>query len=151
MRQAVVRQSKNPSVDHGDEPQAARVRSAFNVRHLFYACLLLLGITWIPLFTVHFHRTWVGDDATGTVVAIFPPTLSTKTVFQNVIDADGAIVRPVSWARQVWVVRSVNAGFAGRLRKSGAWGVFSVDLLSADALFSCVRIGSFSAPASPSR
>jgi len=46
----------------------------------------------------------------------------------------------VVWARHIWVVRSVDAGFAGRLRANGAWGVYSTDLLSADALWSCLRI-----------
>lgn len=109
-------------------------------RHLVIACAFLLVVTWVPLLTVHLHRTWLGDDATGSVVVIFPPTLSTKTVFQDIIDADGAIVRPVTWARQVWVARSVEPGFAGRLRRRGAWGVYSPNLLSANALFSCFRL-----------
>ena len=120
---------------------AERVRSAITTRHWIFACLLLLGITWVPLLSVHLHRTWVDDDATGTVVVIFPPTWSTKAVFQKIIHADGAIVRPVTWARQVWVAQSVEPGFAGRLRRSGAWGVYSINLLSANALFSCFRIG----------
>lgn len=110
-------------------------------RHLAIACALLLVITWVPLLSVHLHRTWLGDDGSGTVVVIFAPTLSTKAVFRRIIDADGAIVRPVTWARQVWIARSVEPGFAGRLRRRGAWGVYSIDLLSPSALFSCFRIG----------
>jgi len=95
---------------------------------------------------VHLHRTTSKDIDSGTIVVVFPPLLSSELVFQKVIDAKGAMVRPVTWARHMWVVRSVDAGFAGRLRASGAWGVYSTDLLSADALWSCLRINS-TAPA----
>jgi hypothetical protein len=129
-----------PSAVALDEGSTAPARPAMTTRHWVFACLLLLGVTWVPLLTVHLHRTWMDDDGTGTVVVIFPPTASTRTVFRRVIDADGAIVRPVSWARQVWVVRSVEPGFAGRLRRGGAWAVYSIDLLSANALFNCFRL-----------
>ena len=147
MRQAVVQQPKNSSIDGDDAHVSERVRGSFSGRHLFFACLLLLGVTWIPIFIVHFHRQWVDNDASGTVVVIYPLTTSTETIFRNIIDADGAIVRPVTWAPRVWVAQSVQPGFAGRLRKSGAWGVYSVNLLSANALFSCFRITSTLPPA----
>ena len=125
---------------YGEASNPERRGSGLKAWHWVAAFVLLLGITWIPLLSVHLHRTTLRDIDSGTVVVVFSPLLSSKTVFQKVIDANGAMVRPVVWARHMWVVRSVDAGFAGRLRANGAWGVYSMDLLSADALWSCLRI-----------
>lgn len=148
MKPATTSRSNESPIELEEETgsSAERIRPDITTRHWIFACLLLLGITWIPLITVHLHRTWLDDDASGSVVVIFPPTSSTRTVFRKVIDADGAIVRPVTWARQVWVVHSVKPGFAGRLRRSGAWGVYSTNLLSANALFSCFHLAPIAAP-----
>ena len=125
---------------HQDTPSIERTRTRIKTRHWFAACVVLLAITWIPLLSVHLHRTTLNDTDSGTVVVVFPPMLSSKAVFQNVIDAGGSMVRPVVWARHAWVVRSVDPGFAGRLRANDAWAVYSTDVLSADALLSCLRI-----------
>jgi len=124
-----------------DSPNVASAHTRIKTWHWLVACVVLLAITWIPLLSVHLQRTTLRDVDSGTVVVVFPPALRATTVFQNVIDANGSMVRPVVWARHVWVVRSVEPGFAGRLRARGAWGVYSTDLLSADALLSCLRIG----------
>lgn len=146
MKQSVTDQA-TASLDAASSSNVEAVRPAMTGRHLAVACALLLAITWVPLLTVHLHRTWLDNDGTGTVVVIFAPTLSTKAVFRRIIEADGAIVRPVRWARQVWVARSVEPGFAGRLRRRGAWGVYSIDLLSTSALFNCFRLARTAAPA----
>lgn len=116
-------------------------RPGMSTRHWFFVCILLLAVTWVPLLSIHLHRTWASNNASGTLVVIFPPTSSTESIFRAIIAADGAVVRPVTWAPRVWVAQSAQAGFAGRLRRSGAWGVYSTNLLSANALFSCFRIG----------
>jgi hypothetical protein len=125
---------------YAETSNSGRRGSGLKAWHWAAAFLVLLGITWVPLLSVHLHRTTLRDTDSGTVVVVFPPLLTSKAVFQKVIDANGAMVRPVVWARHMWVVRSVEPGFAGRLRASGAWGVYSTDLLSADALWSCLRI-----------
>ena len=125
---------------HGEVSNSERRGSGLKARHWVAAFVVLLGITWVPLLSVHLHRTTLRDTDSGTVVVVFSPLLSSRAVFQKVIDADGAMVRPVVWARHMWVVRSVEPGFAGRLRANGAWGVYSTNLLSADALWSCLRI-----------
>ena len=125
---------------YGKTSNSERRGSGLKTRHWVVALVVLLGITWVPLFSVHLNRTTLRDVDSGTVIVVFSPLLSSEAVFQKVVDADGAMVRPVVWARHMWVVRSVEAGFAGRLRASGAWGVYSTDLLSADALWSCLRV-----------
>lgn len=131
---------------HEEASNSVRRGSGLKTWHWIVACVVLLGITWVPLLSVHVQRTTLRDVDSGTVVVVFPPLLSSEAVFQKVIDANGAMVRPVVWARHAWVVRSVDPGFAGRLRANGAWGVYSTDLLSADALWSCLRIGKAPAP-----
>jgi hypothetical protein len=116
-----------------------RARPRFKPRHWIFACLLLLGVTWGPLLAIHLQRTALADADAGTAVVIFPPTLGTEAVFRRIIDADGTIVRPVRWLGRAWVVQSREPGFAGRLKARGAWGVYSPDLLSANALFNCSR------------
>jgi hypothetical protein len=123
-----------------DVPDIERTRTRIKTWRWLAACVVLVAITWIPLLSVHLHRTTLNDADSGTVVVVFPPTRSSKAVFQSVIDAGGSMVRPVVWARHVWVVRSVEPGFAGRLRANDAWAVYSTDVLSADALLSCLRI-----------
>ena len=114
-----------------------------------WVCLFLLAVTWTPVFGIHIYRTALGDASTGTVVVVFPPTLSTKELFRSVLDANGSIVRPVRWFPRMWVARSVEPGFVGRLKQSGAWGVYSTDFLEASALLSCIRIVGSPAPPAP--
>lgn len=145
----MISPAENPPGDIGVPPTASDEadRPAIKARHWILVWALLLGVTWVPLLSVHLHRTWLGDDGAGTVVVVFPPTASTRELFRSVIDAGGGIVRPVSWAPRVWVVRSTRPGFAGRLRRHGAWGVFSSALLDPSALFDCFRL----VPARPAR
>lgn len=131
---------------YGEASSSERRGSGLKARHWIAAFLVLLGITWVPLLSVHLHRTTLRDTDSGSVVVVFSPLLSSKAVFQKVIDANGAMVRHVVWARHMWVVRSTESGFAGRLRASGAWGVYSTDLLSPDALWSCLRIAKTPTP-----
>jgi hypothetical protein len=116
------------------------------------ASMLIVAVTWIPVLAVHLHRTSVGDRGTGTVIVVFSPTRSSRELFRSVAEASGSLVRPVPWLPRAWVARSLEPGFAGRLREHGAWGVYSADLLSARALLSCLRFSgpeySSAAPAS---
>jgi hypothetical protein len=105
-----------------------------------WVCLFLLTVTWAPVFGIHVYRTALDAASTGTVVVVFPPTVNTRDLFRNISDADGSIVRPVSWFPKMWVARSLEPGFAGRLKERGAWGVYSTDFLKASALLSCIRI-----------
>jgi hypothetical protein len=103
-------------------------------------CSLLLAVTWLPLLGTHLYRTSLTDAGTGTAVVVFSPLASSADVFRRVMEADGSLVRPVSWLRRAWIVHSLQPGFAGRLREQGALGVYSTDLLSPRALFNCFRL-----------
>lgn len=105
-------------------------------------CLLLLAVTWLPAVGLHAYRMSQDVPGAGVVVVVFPPTLSTRDVFRKVADAQGSLVKPISWFRHAWLVQSLETGFAGRLKAQGAWGVFSTDLLSAEAFLNCFRISS---------
>lgn len=116
---------------------------------LLAVSILLLAVTWVPLMGLHVHRMSLGATSTGAMIVVFAPTFRSDELFQQVIAADGSLVRPIGWFRNAWVVQSLEPGFAGRLKERGAWGVYSLDLLSASALFNCLRSPISSAPASP--
>ena len=101
------------------------------------ACVLLVVVTWAPVFLVHARNMSVADSATGALLVVFPPTTGTLDLLRNIAAADGALVEPVRWMPRAWIVQSKDAGFAGRLRERGAWGVFSPRLLSVSQVLSC--------------
>ena len=116
---------------------------------IWVGLLLLVAVTWTPVFGIHLYKMSLADLGTGTVVVVFSPALGARELFRGVADAGGSLVRPVPWFPRMWIARSVEPGFVGRLRERGAWGVYSTDLLSARALLSCSGI--MSPPADPSR
>lgn len=124
----------------GRPPMSSDGEPATKNYKLFLVCLLLLGVTWGPLLGIHFYRSSLSDSSTGTAVVVFSPTLSSHDLFQDVIDANGSLVRPIGWFPRAWVVHSLQPGFARRLRERGAWGVFSTELLNPEALLNCMRI-----------
>ena len=126
-------------------PGAGGARS----RALIWICVFLVVLTWTPVFGIHLYKMSLADPGTGTVVVVFSPALDARGLFRSVADAGGSLVRPVPWFPRMWVARSLEPGFVGRLRERGAWGVYSTDLLSARALLSCSGI--VSPPAEPSR
>jgi hypothetical protein len=119
-------------------------------RKLVLACLVLIAVTWVPVLGVHLYRTALGDRGTGTVVVVFSPVLGSRELFRSVAESNGSLVRPIPWFPRMWVARSVEPGFAGRLKERGAWGVYSTELLSARALLTCLRpAGSPAASSAP--
>lgn len=121
-------------------------------RHAWiWACVLLVVVTWTPVFAVHLRNMSVADTGTGTLIVLFPPTSGTRDIFRSIAEARGAPVGPVAWIPRAWVVASTESGFAGRLRERGAWGVYSPNLLSMRQVLSCsgmVKPPASSGPAS---
>jgi hypothetical protein len=110
-------------------------------RMWIWVCLLLLVLlTWTPVFGIHLYKMSLDDPGTGTVLVVFSPALGTRELFRSVADANGSLVGPVPWFPRMWVARSLEPGFVGRLKERGAWGVYSTDLLSVRALLSCSGI-----------
>ena len=116
---------------------------------IWVGLLVLVTVTWTPVLGIHLYKMSLAGPGTGTVVVVFSPALGARELFRSVADAGGSLVRPVPWFPRMWIARSVEPGFVGRLRERGAWGVYSTDLLSARALLSCSGI--MSPPADPSR
>jgi hypothetical protein len=125
---------------------AAGARRGLSRRAWIWACVLLVLLTWTPVLGLHLRNMSVADSGAGTVIALYPPTSSTRDVFRGIVDARGAPVGPVGWIPRAWFVRSEETGFAGRLREHGAWAVYSPNLLSVRQVLSCS--GMVSPPAS---
>jgi hypothetical protein len=120
-----------------DDPYPSRARARGARRAWLWACALLVVLTWAPVLGVHVRNMSVADPGTGTLIAVFPWTSSTRDVFRGIGEARGTPVSPVGWIPRAWVVQSGETGFAGRLRERGAWGVYSPNLLSMRQVLSC--------------
>jgi hypothetical protein len=116
---------------------------------IWVGLLVLVAVTWTPVFGIHLYKMSLDGPGTGTVIVVFSPALGARELFRNVSDSKGSLVRPVPWFPGTWVARSLEPGFVGRLRERGAWGVYSTGLLSARTLLSCSGI--MSPPADPLR
>ena len=137
----MIRDPKEPSAPAGAGGTRRRA-------WIWLSLLLLVAVTWTPVFGIHLYKMSLDDPGTGTVIVVFSPGLGARELFRGVTDAGGSLVRPVPWFPRMWVARSLEPGFAGRLRERGAWGVYSTDLLSARALLSCSGIVSPAADSS---
>ena len=115
----------------------AGVKKALPLRAWIWACAILVVLSWTPVLVLHLRNMSVADPGTGTLIAVFPPTVSTRDLFRSIADAKGAPIGPVSWAPRTWVVQSAEVGFAGRLRQHGAWAVYTPNLLSVRQVLSC--------------
>lgn len=56
----------------------------------------------------------------GTVAAVFPPGVERAAALAAVVEAGGLVLREGGWGTVI-VVHSDEVGFAGRLRRAGAW------------------------------
>ncbi|HET7766469.1 MAG TPA: hypothetical protein VFK92_15400 [Burkholderiales bacterium] len=120
-----------------DDATPSRAGVGLSGRAWLWACVLLVVLTWAPVFALHVRNMSVADPGAGTLIAVFPWTSSTRDVFRSIGEAKGTPVSPVGWIPRAWVVQSGEAGFAGRLRERGALGVYSPNLLSMRQVLSC--------------
>ena len=88
------------------------------------AAVLLAAASLLPLMAV----ASLPADRAGTVAEVFPPGISVQAVLRAVLEADGQPLRSGGWSNVV-IVHGTEPGFAGRLRRAGAWLV--LDPLSA--------------------
>ena len=106
-------------------------------RAFFCALMILLCVTWLPLFGFHIVNTKLNHQATGTVLVVFPIHTSPDQIFSNVLAADGSMIQAIHWLGNAWIVHSDKIGFVGRLSEQGAWASFSLDLIDLSAIFNC--------------
>lgn len=137
-----------------EQAQASPIPRKLSLRAWIWACVVLVLLTWTPVLVIHLRNMSVGDAGAGTVIVVFAPTVGTREAFRSIADAKGAPVGPVSWIPSAWIVQSLEAGFAGRLRERGAWGVYYGNLLSVRQILSCsgmVQAPPLSGPSGPPR
>jgi hypothetical protein len=77
---------------------------------------LLLVVSTTPLFAV----ADMPAASRGTLAAVFAPGVERPAALEAVARAGGLIVREGSWGT-VLIAHSDESGFAGRLRRAGAW------------------------------
>lgn len=94
------------------------VAAATAARRLFAAAglFLLLAASTTPLFAA----ADLAAAERGTVAAVFPPGTAKPEALAAVIEAGGLLVGEGGWSN-VLIVHSDASGFAGRLRRAGAW------------------------------
>ncbi len=86
-----------------------------------FAAILLVSLAGFALF-MHLGR--VNPEQSGTMLAVFPPSMTETEVFANIIEAGGRPVRP-TWMPGTWVTYGDTAGYAGRLEARGAIGAYT--------------------------
>src|SRR6267142_1171993 len=67
----------------------AGARKVLSLRAWIWACLILVVLTWTPVLAIHLRNMSVADPGTGTLIAVFPPTASTRDLFRSIADAKG--------------------------------------------------------------
>jgi len=87
---------------------------------LFGAVMLL----WLAGFALFMHVGRVNPEQSGTVLAVFPPSMSESRVFASIVQAGGRPVRP-TWMPGTWVTYGDKTGFAGRLEAQVAIGAYA--------------------------
>ena len=88
--------------------------------HLLAASVLAVAIAvWIALMLVATRDAERAAEGAGLVTVLFPLGTTIKDVFLATDRAGGSIVSD-TWFPNVWVLHSAHAGYAGRLRDSGA-------------------------------
>ena len=99
-------------------PQQRAVWSAAVIRRVatIMGVVLLIGASTTPLFAV----ADLPAASRGTVAAVFAPGVERPAALEAVVRAGGLIVREGSWGAVV-IAHSNESGFAGRLRRAGAW------------------------------
>lgn len=80
------------------------------------AVAMLLALSTLPVLAA----ADLPADRQGTLAVIFPPGTDKAVALTAVAEAEGLVVRGGGWG-SVLVAHSDRAGFAGRLRRAGAW------------------------------
>lgn len=85
--------------------------------------VMALGF-WVGFVALVLWHAALSDDASGTVVVVYPRALDDAEQFLAVLDAGGRLVQ-TTWLDNIWVVHGDEPGFVARLKHSGATAAFS--------------------------
>ena len=90
-----------------------------------FAVKLLGGViaTWLIALAILLEAAALPPAGSGTVIAVFPPSMSATESIAASVAADAKIVS-TSWFENVLVVADAAPGLAGRLQDQGALRVF---------------------------
>jgi len=88
------------------------------------ALFAAIMFVWLAGFALFMHLGRVSPEQSGTVLAVFPPSMTEDQVFGSIIQAGGRPIR-ATWMPGTWVAYGDKAGFAGRLEAQGAIGAYS--------------------------
>ncbi len=78
---------------------------------------------WLVAMTFLMHRAVLPAEATGTMIAVFEPSVTEDKAFATLVAAGANVVRKTSFDF-IWVVTSDQPGLAGRLVANGALGAY---------------------------
>ena len=95
-------------------------------------------VAWLVLMFVLVRNAALPAEASGTMLAVFEPSIS-EAAAVNAISAAGGNVVKKSGLAFAWVVQSDEPGLAGRMRAQGAIGVYH-ELPISPALMGCIAV-----------
>ena len=101
----------------------------------FFASVI---VAWLALMFVLVRNAALPAEASGTMLAVFEPSIS-EAAAVNAISAAGRNVVKQSGLAFAWVVQSDEPGLAGRMRAQGAIGVYR-ELPISPALMGCIAV-----------
>lgn len=108
----------------------------------FLAAVLLL---WAGLFGWTLQRAALPPEASGRVIAVYPFGWSDAAVTGAALQTEARLVRQ-TWLSNAVELASDEAGFADRLRASGAIAVYRAQPLSLFTLAGCTGMPSLLPP-----
>lgn len=78
---------------------------------------------WVVVMAAVMRQAALPAEASGVMLVVFEPGLSSENAFARIVNAGGRPVAPSAFAF-VWVAFGDEPGFAGRLGAQGALGTY---------------------------
>lgn len=103
------------------------------------AVVAVAALAWLAVVALALSAARLPGEASGRMVAIFPPAIGAADALAAVAAADGVLVRQTMLANVV-VVEDDAAGFAGRLAAAGAWMTLRPFAVDPIALVGCLGL-----------
>ncbi len=80
-------------------------------------------LVWLVAMAIAMRAAALPDQASGAMIAVFPPGIGENGQITAIVNAGGKPVRQ-TWIGAVWVVEGDAPGYAGRLRQNGALAAY---------------------------